>query len=417
MKLRLSAFLTFMILVTSATALSNGLALNSVGPKGLGMGGAFVGLANDYTAIFWNPAGLTQMQNNFIGAYVTDVIPMGTYKLDAAKIDAKTNVVHYAMPGITGGYHWNVAENTVFALGVYAPAGLGTEWNGVDLASFANGVDTIQWKTKIGLITIAPAIAYKFSDQFSVGAALDIYYAMFDLKKPSAAGTQYSESSHGFGATATFSILSKPTEEFSFGLSLRLKTNVKMRGTVDMPILARYGLMTSSNFDRNVGWPMWLALGFAYHPMKTLVLTADIQFTQWSVTEDKFVADYSQPKWRALLYPGANNIIVLHWNDATQLRLGADYSVTEQFDVRAGFYVDPAPAPDQTLNVLFPSISYTGISLGIGYKIDKFVIDAAGEYLFGKDREIPLASTTYYNMPGTQGMDVPAWSLGIGYEF
>ena len=41
-----------MILVTSATALSNGLALNSVGPKGLGMGGAFVGLANDYTAIF-----------------------------------------------------------------------------------------------------------------------------------------------------------------------------------------------------------------------------------------------------------------------------------------------------------------------------------------------------------------------------
>lgn len=406
-----------MILATSVNAFSNGLALNNVGPKGFGMGGAFVGLANDYSAIFWNPAGLTQMQNNFVGVHLSDVIPMGTYKFPAANIDAKSKVIHYLIPGFTGGYHFNFSDNAVFALGVYVPAGLGTEWDGNDLVNLVSGGYTYEWKTKIGVITVAPAIAYKLSDQFSIGAALNIYYAMFDLKKPAGGGMQYSESSHGFGASATFSILGKPSESFSYGISLRTKTNVKMRGTADLPVMALYGAKTAADFNRNVGWPMWLAFGLAYHPTNNLVLTADFQFTQWSITEDKFVAEYSNYQWQRILYPIGYNIMVLHWNDATQLRFGAEYSVNEQFSVRAGFYFDPAPAPEQTLSILFPNISYKGISLGAGYKIGKIVFDVAGEYLIGTDREIAIGSATGYNMPGTHGMNVPAWSFGVGYEF
>ncbi|MEK9137373.1 MAG: hypothetical protein AAB393_09635, partial [Bacteroidota bacterium] len=35
----------------------------AVGARSLGMGGAYTGVANDYSALFWNPAGLTQLQH------------------------------------------------------------------------------------------------------------------------------------------------------------------------------------------------------------------------------------------------------------------------------------------------------------------------------------------------------------------
>ncbi|MBT5448728.1 MAG: hypothetical protein HOK90_06005, partial [Gemmatimonadetes bacterium] len=34
-----------------------------VGVRAMGMGGAFAGVADDFTAIYWNPAGLAQMSN------------------------------------------------------------------------------------------------------------------------------------------------------------------------------------------------------------------------------------------------------------------------------------------------------------------------------------------------------------------
>ena len=39
---------------------------SGVGIKAQSMGNAFVGLANDYSAIYWNPAGLTQLESSEI---------------------------------------------------------------------------------------------------------------------------------------------------------------------------------------------------------------------------------------------------------------------------------------------------------------------------------------------------------------
>lgn len=45
-----------------------------VGPRAVAMGGAFTALANDYTALYWNPAGMARMQNNEVGFSYTDWI-------------------------------------------------------------------------------------------------------------------------------------------------------------------------------------------------------------------------------------------------------------------------------------------------------------------------------------------------------
>ena len=60
---------TFMVCVSAALAQFPEDALRfatpglGVGARALGMGGAYTGVANDFSAVFWNPAGLAQMEN------------------------------------------------------------------------------------------------------------------------------------------------------------------------------------------------------------------------------------------------------------------------------------------------------------------------------------------------------------------
>ena len=412
------------LLLSAGTVLPNGLSLNSIGPKGFGMGGAFVGLANDYSALYWNPAGLTQMQKNFVGIFVTDVIPLGTYKFPTALIDAKTKTNHYIAPNLMGFYHFEFSENLTFGLGVYIPAGIGAEWDGNDLKNINRG-KVNEWMSKIAVVNISPAVAYKFSDQFSMGLALNIFYGMFDLKKPGVPDTassaipnyQYTESSNGLGYGVTMGMLFKPNSTFSIGLSVRTKIDVTMSGTAKNPAMAGTGA-TESDFDRDVAWPLWIAGGVAYRPMDNMVVTFDVQFSQWSKSENEFTTKFDNARWMAALTPGDNNKFILRWKDATQVRLGVCYTVNENLDLRAGIYTDPAPAPVETYNILFSSIDYTAITLGAGYKIESFVIDLGIEYLFGMDREVKdLSPAIDKRMPGTHGMDIAAWSLGVGYEF
>jgi len=423
MKFKLYCFVAILLLA-SGTALPNGLSLNSIGPKGFGMGGAFVGLANDYTAIYWNPGGLTQMQKNFIGVFATDIMPKATYKFTPAHIDTKTKTNHYIAPNLMGFYHFDLVENLTFGLGVYIPAGIGAEWDGNDLKNLVGGANK-EWMSKVAVLDISPAVAYKFSDQFSAGVALNIFYGMFDLKKPAVISHlgvfQFSETSKGWGYGVTLGGLFKANEQLSIGLSFRTKTTVKMTGTATNPGMAAIPLLGApgeSDFDRDVAWPLWVAGGIAYRPMDKLVITFDVQFSQWSQSENKFTAKYNDAKWNSVLSANGSNQFILRWSDATQVRLGGCYSVDENLDLRAGFYTDPAPAPVETYSVLFPSISYKAVTVGAGYKVNDFVIDLGLEYLFGKDREVQLLSPAIdARMPGTHGMNIPAWSLGVGYQF
>ena len=50
-----------------------------VGARAMGMGGAFMGVANDATALYWNPAGLSQLkQMEFLGALSHDKLETET---------------------------------------------------------------------------------------------------------------------------------------------------------------------------------------------------------------------------------------------------------------------------------------------------------------------------------------------------
>jgi len=391
---------------------SNGLSLNSIGPRALGMGGAFVGLANDGSAIYWNPAGLAG-QKTSLWLSATDIIPMASYSFAPANIDAKSVINHYFAPNLF--FNYNMGDLSL-ALGVSVPAGLGVEYQGKDLTAFTGGVD-LNWMSRIGVINFSPAVAYKVSDNFSLGLAVNIFYGMFDMDRaaviPMVGAFQYSESSSGLGFGVTLGALYNVNENLSLGLSFRTKTNVTMSGTAKNPAFAGMGGPKESDFDRDVAWPMWIAAGVAYKPTDNLTFTFDAQMSQWSKSEDVFKTKFKNAVWAGATSASGDDTFILGWEDKTQIRLGAEYKVSNDLALRAGYYNDPAPAPDETLSILFPSSSNNVVTGGLGYKLNTVCVEFGLEYLIGAERDV---NPTTENMPGKHQMDILAFSLGVGFE-
>ena len=409
----MSIFKTTLISLTlvfalSASAFANGLSLNSVGARALGMGGAFVGLANDATALYWNPAGLAGQESSVL-VFGTFMMPSATYKMDLAGIDATTNSKTYISPNAF--FNYNMGKLAI-GVGIYVPAGMGAEWDATDFGMPA-GYDFL---SEIGVINFSPGVAYQVSDQFSVGVALNVYYAMFDMAQPvptsATTAEQFEEESTGLGFGATIGLKYKINEMFTLGATYRTKTTVTMNGTATNPAFAFYNAPTESDFDRDVAWPTWIAGGIAIRPSDKLTIAIDGQYSMWSENEE-LVAVYEDASWDAIMSGGGDDTFELKWEDALQVRLGLEYLVSKSLVLRGGYYYDPAPAPDETLNVLFPSSTNHAATGGLSYKFGQMCVTGAAEYLFGAERDIEMSPENA--MPGIHQMDIFAFSVGFTY--
>jgi long-chain fatty acid transport protein len=272
MKRKVGIAILLTCLLHPSGLMSNGLSLNSVGVKALGMSGAYVGLADDYSAIYWNPGGLTQLSSPQISIFAMDVVPLGTYAVafpppgSGATIDAKAKVKHHVIPGLTGYLPAYQEGNLVVGIGVYVPAGHGVEWHGEDLTPFSGPAGTVyQWKSEISAVNFSPALAYRFSPEISVGAAFSIYYARMEMERPmdmydegaqepgqdGIVDTQYKESGSGFGFGGALGVLVNPSDKVRLGLTFRSKTTVSFDGKAENEAFETL-VAPNSDYEREV---------------------------------------------------------------------------------------------------------------------------------------------------------------------
>jgi long-chain fatty acid transport protein len=385
---------------------ANGLNLNSNGSKAQAMGGAFVGLADDFSAIYWNPAGITQLDATSIGFYLTDIIPNGGYQFTLYGIDATTAANHY----ISGSLGFYTRLSDKFAAGVYfyIPSALGAEWKGEELMPLAGGYN-LKWKSFFAVATLSPAIAYQINDMLSVGGSLNLSYGMLNLEQPGAG--QYEEKLNGFAFGATIGIMAKPMENLSLGLTVKTPVKATLSGDVVMSGagLLGLGLSTTQTAEREATIPMWLGVGVSYQPLEKLTVTGDIQYTNWAALEEISV-DYNNDLWDTIFGPDAK--IELKWKDALMFRLGLQYQVTPCVAARAGYYYDPGPAPKETLNILLPQFTYHWLTLGVGWTGKNIKLDAGFEYGMGQEVTILPGEG---EMPGEHSMTIVVPTVSLTY--
>ncbi|MHB8095763.1 MAG: OmpP1/FadL family transporter [Candidatus Aminicenantales bacterium] len=434
-----AAALLLSLLIPGPHAWGNGLNLNSLGSKALSMGGAFVGLADDFSVVFWNPAGAAGFRTDYLGFYGTDLMPTSKYRLDipsgsgtATLIDAKSKVSHY-LGGMLA-YYRPVSDKLVLGIGVYTPSGLGVNWSGSDFTALSNGT-AYDWSSKVGAVSVSPLAAWKVNDKVSIGVALNINYGLFLMNRPAgesgdpaASGAsntidlgQYEENMHGWGLGATLGFLVKPSERLSFGLTVRTPSTIRLKGHALISNLSLFGFSDTSDLERNIKLPLWIAGGVAVRPAARLLVTADVQWTGWG-TMKTMKTDYADHAWKTIMRASGDDALKMDWSDRIQVRFGAEYALSDAFALRAGYYHDPSPSPLTTMNPLLPSYTFEGLTAGIGWKYSGLQLDFGLEYLAGKERTVDLMKTmtdpAYASaMPGKYKMTIIVPNLSIGYRF
>jgi long-chain fatty acid transport protein len=402
------------LLLTASTSFAAGFRLPQAGAKAMGMGFAFTAVADDPSAIYFNPAGLTQLKGQNVMVGVTYVRENGGEYTGTTPVDNTTAIknetqksLNFFIPNM---YYTKTNASTGFAygVGIFSPFGLGQEYKDKNTSIFRNQA------TRMDLLTVVvnPTIAFEVNEFLSVGAGIDYMYGKlkaYDATQ-SAFKTHYEGTGDAWGYN--FGLLLKPSKNLKVGFNYRSPFRVVVK---DGDWTANDNLVSGA-YLASVGYPMGVtkasakltlpataAVGVAY-TLNRLTLSADADWTFWS--------SYNELK---IVNPSVLNYNVTrpkNWVDVCAVRLGAEYRVTDPLALRVGFVYDPTPVPASTMGPELPDATRLNYMVGAGYKIGPWTIDGAFQYINKFDRTVtnPQFSGTWTGNAWLMGMDV-------GYKF
>ncbi|MEJ2053198.1 MAG: outer membrane protein transport protein, partial [Calditrichaceae bacterium] len=121
--------LCFIVLVSAVMVFGSGFSIYEHSSKAAAMGGAFIAQANDATAVFFNPAGITQLDGINIQAGLTVIQPQAYFQgpkdLDA-KLYSPAKDQTFLIPNFYATY--KITDKLSAGLGFFVPFGLGSDW-------------------------------------------------------------------------------------------------------------------------------------------------------------------------------------------------------------------------------------------------------------------------------------------------
>ena len=178
-----------------------------------GQGEAFVAQADDASAIYYNPAGLTQLQGTEISAGGYLWLPEYDFKGAAGK-DNMT--LTSAQPHLYAATDFGL-KKWRFGLGANIPFGNVSEWG--KTGPFVN----ITTKSSLAVLGASATVAYQINEHLSLGAGLNFYLGNTQLENLSLApgGGNFRFKGHGEAFGATAGVLWKINEHHSLGAVYR----------------------------------------------------------------------------------------------------------------------------------------------------------------------------------------------------
>ncbi len=311
------------------------------GARARGMGGAFIGIADDATAVSWNPAGLTKLEKpeaSVVGIYESYI-----YSNDLKGVETDPyNYSHFGLNFLSAALPLSIGtKNVVGALAFQ------------QMVSFYEKYETDNWleETTGGLYAITPAIGFQLTPNISIGAAFNIYTGKQNYIQEDKTGflnkseneNKYSGSSLNIGGLFDFN---------------KFRVGVVYKSAYDIT-----GKNSETDLETISSMPNIFGVGLAYLPTEKLSISADYESRAFSEFRAKSDLGEQKPEWE----------------NVNQLRLGAEYllmSGESILPLRLGVASTPTPLKDSNGD----QISGINLSAGIGIIMGNINLDLGIEY-------------------------------------
>ncbi len=383
-----------------------------IGVKSVAKGGAFIGQADDWTAIYWNPSGLSQLKGKGFGfepgwlyvrsrdansarnydtanysALQGDTF-LRIYPSEPANFDEETTKYFDISPSSAiGGYI--CLEDYVVGFGVYTPAGLSTDWKGNAFDTVNNaGISASYFSCKL-ISAYNVSVAKQINPSFSVGLGLN-YINVYDRILATKAYTSftapglnytfdYKEKAFGDGIEMVGGFMYRFNEKLSVGTVYRSGAKITSDGKADS-FHTGLGVNETSDYTQTYYFPSSYGIGFSYKHTPKLLLTLDWERTNWKKLSRKLDFDLSGG---TILEDVDTD---MQWDIADQVAVGVEYMYKPELTLLAGVRYDETPLSDETVSVTnvvdLDKIWFMG---GVGYKKDDLKLDLNYGFTYAKD--------------------------------
>ncbi len=404
-----------------------------------GLGNAYAGQAasaQDASTIFFNPAGLTRVQGRQV-VVAGNAIGFSAEFADGGSARAPLQTSLGGDGGQAGG--WSLAPNFYYAmdvrpglkfgLGVNAPFGLVTEYNG-DWAGRFHAV-----KSDLKTLNVNPSLAFKLDGRWSLGAGINAQQARAVLTNkvnysavlfqatsgamvaPNLEGTAKVEGddwSWGYNLGLLFS----PDEATRIGLNYRSRQAYTLEGSVSFSRPAGLtatqaailnAAVPNGGVTASVKLPDSASLSLMRQVSPQWDLLADITWTHWGLFDDLTIVRSNG----ATLGSTPEN-----WNNVWRYSAGLNYHPGGDMMWRFGLAYDETPVPDAYRTPRIPDESRTWLAAGGQYHLSKqAAVDFGYAHLFVKDASINQASASGGVLAGRYDNAVDIVSVQYTHSF
>ncbi len=421
--------LAILFFLAATPAFPSGFQLNSQGARAMGMGLAFTAVADDPSAIFFNPAGLgwqkhfeVQVGSSFITKLRGDFA--GENPFPGIGDSERQHKTTFTLPTV-----YVVAPLTSevnLGLGIFSQYGLGFRWDNAETFSGR----FIGQNAVIQSVDLNPVLSFQVLPAVAIAVGADYRVSKVQLEKNQAAIDPFTNSvvdvahiklnsdltdNHGWGWNA--GVLIRPVPQISFGVAYRSKIKVDYEGTAKFEQRltgnAQFDGIVASQLPQgnhpvttSIEFPGSLNLGAAVTLPGQFTVSGEADWTEWS-------------KFQALdiIFPdlaGHDLNRNMAWKNSWAYRGGIEKRFSN-FAVRAGYYRDKTPQPVENAGPILADNDRDAYTLGFGYGTERWGVDISDLYI--KFKNLDTAGRSQDNFFGQYKTadNVFAFSLRLSF--
>jgi len=425
-------------------AWGGGMGVSSVGAKAKAMGGAYRAIADDWSAAYYNPAGLfyatdnqlsfNEVVTNYQASYTPNV-KYGDYGVGYYEGEIYNRYKILANPTLGGYLKLPLGgRDIITGLAIFQPFDKNLSWEVFSPLNNETALPGQQIENNLDAVAINLVSAVELiEDQLSFGVSLgllktDLAYGGFFLRpnpisedssfysqvasRPNELITQWQKSDgKGFAPNFRAGLLYKATPKLNLGLSFATKTTVTVEGEsyayYYMPDNPYYnnrtevrsnreslGYILSSgtryssvcDFETEVILPAQIGAGVAYRVSDRMLLAGDLEYTFWSSFEGyrfEYKFENAEITRNAVLndWLVQDMYLPVDWKNTFKGSIGMEYEYTDVVRLRAGYMADQTPVEEGTLHpAFFDSGLKHSFNAGLGLVFENVTLDLSTGY-------------------------------------
>ncbi len=286
--------------------------------------------------------------------------------------------------------------------------------------------------SKMQLLVAQPTLSWRYREDLALGVGVQIARGKLEMGRTlnpwaTALNDAFADiQGNGLGLGATFGVIWEPADALTLGLSYRSPVKITFKGDLTGTGVPGLGIVMAHYSDENdeyfggpipaaresarwlmmyrpptvkedirseVTFPESVDLSAAWKLNSEWTLLGSAIWTRWSRFKHFKISSHGSLPGRSAsdIVSTSNGVPSGHllaylpqnWSDTWSLSCGAQYQLSDNLVLRAGYSHDNSPVSDATRSARIPDNDRQWLTMGVGYKLsDNYTLDLAYGYMF-----------------------------------